>query len=141
MKAPGLLKNSESRSSIPTFERYKSSNAWGLYCSVDIYNCGPECIRDENMIKLYVIQLCDLIEMKRFGDTQVVRFGNDPRSEGFSMVQLIETSIISGHFANLENSAYIDIFSCKYYDPEVIAHFSVSFFKGSDYILNVALRK
>jgi len=32
------------------------------------------------------------------------------------MIQLIETSLISGHFANLTNSAYIDIFSCKGYD-------------------------
>lgn len=138
---PSLLRTPDTRSSIPTVDQYKNGNAWGLYSSVDVYNCAPDIIRDSNLIKLYVIQLCDLIEMKRFGETQVVHFGTDVKTEGYSMVQLIETSIISGHFANNDNSAYIDIFSCKYYDPEVVAHFTVSYFKGSDYILNVNLRK
>ena len=40
------------------------------------------------------------------------------------MVQLIETSLISGHFANDTNSAYLDIFSCKGYDPAVVEEFS-----------------
>ncbi len=136
-----LLRRGEASALIPSIEQFNNSNAWGIYSSVDIYNCDPEFIRDDNTIKLYVSQLCDLIEMKRFGETQVVYFGNDSRCEGFSMVQLIETSVISGHFSNLENTAYIDLFSCKYYDPEVVAHFTVSFFKGSDYILNTNLRK
>ncbi len=136
-----LLRRGEASALIPSIEQFNNSNAWGIYCSVDIYNCDPEFIRDDSTIKLYVSQLCDLIEMKRYGETQVVYFGNDPRSEGFSMVQLIESSVISGHFSNLENTAYVDIFSSKYYEPEVVAHFTVSFFKGSDYILNTNLRK
>ena len=44
------------------------------------------------------------------------------------MVQLIETSLISGHFANDTNSAYLDIFSCKGYDPAVVEEFSKNFF-------------
>lgn len=126
---------------IPTIDQFEKLGAWGLYCSVDIHNCDPDIIRDAEMIRQYAIQLCDLIEMKRFGETQVVNFGEDERVAGYSMVQLIETSMISGHFANLTNTAYIDIFSCKYYDPEVAAQFSLSYFKGSDYALNIALRK
>ena len=132
---------SEIRKTIPTIDQFEKLGAWGLYCSVDIHNCDPDIIRDAEMIRQYAIQLCDLIDMKRFGETQVVHFGEDERVAGFSMVQLIETSMISGHFANLTNTAYIDIFSCKYYDPEVAARFSLSYFKGSDYTLNVALRK
>ncbi len=126
---------------IPTSDQYSDLGAWGLYSSVDIHNCDPDIIRDAEMIKQYVIQLCDLIGMKRFGETQVVHFGEDEKVAGYSMIQLIETSLISGHFANLTNTSYIDVFSCKYYDPEVVAHFSLSYFKGMDYTLNVALRK
>jgi S-adenosylmethionine/arginine decarboxylase-like enzyme len=78
-----------------------------------------------------VVQLCDLIEMKRFGDTQVVHFGEDEKVAGFSMVQLIETSLISAHFANLTNTVYLDVFSCKAYDPEVVREFSQTSFGGS----------
>lgn len=126
---------------IPTIENFNELGAWGLYSSVDIHNCDPAIIRDAEMIRQFVVQLCDLIEMKRFGDTQVVNFGEDERVAGYSMTQLIETSLISGHFANLSNTSYIDVFSCKYYNPEVVAHFALTYFKGSDYNLNVTLRK
>ncbi len=88
-------------------------------------------IRDADYIKSFVVQLCDLIEMKRFGETQVVHFGEDEKVAGFSMVQLIETSLISAHFANLTNTVYLDVFSCKAYDPEVVQQFSQTSFGGS----------
>ena len=96
---------------------------WGVLTSLDIYDCNPEIIRDAERIKQYVIELCDLIGMKRFGDCQVVHFGKDDRVEGYSAVQFIETSLISGHFSNLTNAAYIDIFSCKPYEPDRTARF------------------
>ena len=113
---------------------------WGLLTSLDIYGCNPEIIRDENQIRRYVTELCHLIEMKRFGECQVVHFGEDERVSGYSMVQLIETSLISGHFANLTNAAYIDIFSCKPYDPEKVARFSKEFFQGEDVNIHVTRR-
>ena len=115
--------------------------AWGILTSIDIHDCDPELIRDASAIKEFVIQLCDLIEMKRFGETVVVNFGEDERVAGFSMTQLIETSLISAHFANQTNNVYLDIFSCKYYEPEIAAEFAKKFFKGKDFNLNVVLRK
>jgi S-adenosylmethionine/arginine decarboxylase-like enzyme len=104
---------------------------WGIASAIDIYECDPEKIRDADYIKSFVAQLCDLIEMKRFGDTQVVHFGEDEKVAGFSMVQLIETSLISAHFANLTHTVYLDVFSCKTYDPEVVRQFSQTSFGGS----------
>jgi hypothetical protein len=61
--------------------------------------------------------------MKRYGKTQVVHFGEDERVAGFSMTQLIETSLISAHFANQSNTTYLDVFSCKAYDRKTVADF------------------
>lgn len=101
---------------------------WGLLTCIDLYDCDPEIIRDDKAIKRFVSALCDLIEMKRFGQTQVVHFGEDERVAGYSMTQLIETSLISAHFANQTNTTYLDVFSCKVYDPEVVAQFAKKFF-------------
>lgn len=103
---------------------------WGLACSFDIYECNPASIRDADRIKEFVVQLCDLIQMKRFGDTQVVHFGEDEQVAGYSMTQLIETSLISAHFANLTNTVYLDVFSCKEYDPLLVEKFATEFFEG-----------
>jgi S-adenosylmethionine/arginine decarboxylase-like enzyme len=101
--------------------------AWGICTSVDLHDCAADRIRDPEQIEAYVVQLCELIQMKRYGACQVVHFG-EGRVAGYSMVQLIETSLISGHFANDTNSAYLDIFSCKGYDPAVVEEFSKAFF-------------
>lgn len=120
---------------------YNAMNAWGILTSVDIHDCDPGLIRSASAIKDFVIKLCDLIEMKRFGEPVIVHFGEDERVAGYSMTQLIETSLISAHFANLTNNIYLDIFSCKYYDPQKAAEFSRNFFKGKDANINVVLRK
>lgn len=103
---------------------------WGLLTCVDLYECDPETIRNADKIKAFVSELCNLIKMRPFGDTQVIHFGEEERVAGFSMTQLIETSLISAHFANQTNTTYLDVFSCKAYDPEVVAQFAKGFFKA-----------
>jgi S-adenosylmethionine/arginine decarboxylase-like enzyme len=117
------------------------SNAWGLACSFDIYNCNPDTIRNADEIKRFVYELCDLIEMKRFGECVVVNFGEDERVAGFSMTQLIETSLISAHFANASNVTYLDVFSCKPYDPAVVEAFAIEFFGGTHCKTHISLRE
>jgi len=56
------------------------------------------------------------------------------------MVQLIETSLISAHFANKTNTVYLDVFSCKAYDPDVVKVFATRYFEGSHCLTNVNLR-
>ncbi|MBF0203021.1 MAG: S-adenosylmethionine decarboxylase [Desulfamplus sp.] len=126
---------------IPIKKIEPAEDVWGIASSIDIYECNPEKIRDAEYIKQFVKDLCDLIEMKRFGETQVVHFGEDEKVAGFSMVQLIETSLISAHFANLTNTTYLDVFSCKPYDPEVVKNFAQGYFDGSEAIVQVSYRK
>jgi S-adenosylmethionine/arginine decarboxylase-like enzyme len=115
-------------------------NVWGIASAIDIYDCDPLKIRDAEWIKRFVKELCELIEMKRFGETQVVHFGEDEKVAGFSMVQLIETSLISAHFANLSNAVYLDVFSCKPYDTETVRSFATRFFGGKRSHINVTMR-
>jgi S-adenosylmethionine/arginine decarboxylase-like enzyme len=123
------IASSSARLAPPTnrMESVGSGKAWGILTSVDLQDCDSHLIRDAKQIEAYVVQLCELIGMKRYGACQLVHFG-EGRVAGYSMVQLIETSLISGHFANDTNSAYLDIFSCKGYDPAVVEEFSKNFF-------------
>ena len=121
-------------------KEFYDTEAWGLLTSVDLYECNPETIIDAKAIKRYVDELCNLMEMKQFGETHIVNFGEDEKVSGFSMVQLIETSLISGHFANKTDSAYIDIFSCKYYEPSVVVKFTKKFFEAKEIKMHYILR-
>lgn len=101
---------------------------WGWHLVLNLYNCIPEQIQSAQVIRQFVIELCDLIEMRRFGEPTIVNFGDDPRVTGYSLVQLIETSNICAHFADASSSVYIDIFSCKKFDPEMAANFCIDTF-------------
>lgn len=122
-------------------KHYDAEQCWGLSVSLDLQNCDPELIRSAKHIEQYVIELCEILDVNRFGETQIVHFGREEKVEGYSMVQLIETSLISGHFANLTNTTYIDIFSCKIYNPYAAAEFTKQAFKATDVIMNLCYRK
>ena len=125
-----------------TREEYETNGSWGILTSLDLHNCNGDTIRDADKIKQFVVELCDLVEVKRFGECQVVHFADHNEDvAGFSMVQLIETSLISAHFANKTNHTYLDVFSCKYYDPDIVAEFSKKFFEAADCDLHIHLRK
>ncbi len=128
------------KSDYEVLEKYENESPWGMLTCVDLKKCNPVIIRDAEKIKSFVVQLCDLIGMRRFGETQVVNFGDDPRVAGFSMTQLIETSLVSGHFANQSNAVYLDIFSCKKYPPQKAAEFCRKFFEAEDMKFNVIFR-
>jgi S-adenosylmethionine/arginine decarboxylase-like enzyme len=42
-----------------------------------------------------------------------------PEAAGYSLVQLIETSAVTGHFCDASGDAYLDVFSCKDFDAQV----------------------
>ncbi len=121
-------------------KKYKKKNPWGMSTCVDLYDCNPKTIRSAKKVKQFVKELCDLIKMRRFGKTVVIDFGDDPRVTGFSMTQLIETSLISGHFANQSNAVYLDIFSCKEYPPYKTAEFAKKFFGANSYKISINFR-
>lgn len=120
--------------------RYIKESPWGMSTCVDLKGCNPEIIRSAEKIKQFVDELVKLIDMKKFGVCTCVDFGDNPRVSGFSMTQLIETSLISGHFANNTNTAYLDIFSCKAYPPYKAAEFCKQFFGATEVEVKVNFR-
>ena len=121
-------------------ERYKKGEEWGLLTSIDLKDCDPKKIASGEYITQFAIDLCEHIHMKRFGNPIVVRFGDDPRVQGYSLAQLIETSLISGHFAEDTNRAFLDVFSCKEYPPKKVAEYCQKYFGAKDVQYSVSFR-
>ena len=121
-------------------KEYTRTHAWGMNTAINLHGCNPNTIRDPDEIEDFVIELCDLIDMKQFGEPTIVSFGDGERA-GYSLVQLIETSCITAHFAEQDNNAYIDIFSCKPYPPEKASNFCKEFFEAKEMRTTTILRK
>jgi S-adenosylmethionine/arginine decarboxylase-like enzyme len=124
-----------------SIEMDEAESYWGVSSCINLYECDLALMQNAEAIRVFVVQLCDLIKMKRYGETQVVFFGEDPRVNGFSMTQLIETSLISAHFADNSQAIYLDIFSCAPYDAEEAAQFAADYFKAKTHNVHVVPRK
>src|SRR5689334_13019726 len=118
----------------------ETTEYWGVSSSIDLYDCDLALMQNAEAIREFVVILCDRIKMRRYGETQVVFFGDEPRVQGFSMTQLIETSLISAHFADASRAIYLDVFSCAPYDSEAAAKFAAEYFKAAHYELHVVHR-
>jgi S-adenosylmethionine/arginine decarboxylase-like enzyme len=114
---------------------------WGVSSAIDLYECDLALMQNADAIREFVKILCDRIKMRRYGETQVVFFGDEPRVQGFSMTQLIETSLISAHFADASRAIYLDVFSCSPYDSDDTAKFAAEYFKAARYQLHVVNRR
>jgi S-adenosylmethionine/arginine decarboxylase-like enzyme len=113
--------------------------SWGILTSIDLKGCSPIIIRSLIAISDYVSELIKLLDMKPYGYPQIVHFGSK-ETEGYTLVQLIETSSITGHFVNETNEAFIDIFSCKPYDADQAATFTCRYFKAEKSCYDVIRR-
>ncbi len=115
---------------------------YGYELILDLYNCNSKTISSKKSIQEYTDKLCKKIRMKKYGKTLIPHFGHEkPFTKGYSLVQLIETSSITGHFSELWNSAHINIFSCKKYDEKTAADFTKKFFGAKRTIKRFILRK
>ena len=122
-------------------ETENETEYWGVSSSIDLYECDLALMQNAEAIREFVKILCDRIKMRRYGETQVVFFGDKPRVQGFSMTQLIETSLISAHFADASRAIYLDVFSCASYNSEDAAKFAAEYFKAARYELHVVHRR
>lgn len=125
---------------VADMRTYRTNENWGMSASIDVTGCDPSLISNADYITKFSRELVEYIDMEAYGQPMVVRFG-DGNKEGYTLVQLIQTSSITAHFAEDTNSAYIDVFSCKPFPPGLTAKFCKEYFGGLDHRLLVNHRR
>ena len=97
------------------------SNYWGWHLILDCSECNDN-ISDKDTIQTVIKELVNRTKMKAVGKP-IIKFlkPGDIHLQGYSCIQLIETSSITMHLNDApESSAYIDVFSCKEFEPQVV---------------------
>ncbi|WP_019927342.1 S-adenosylmethionine decarboxylase family protein [Nocardia sp. BMG111209] len=102
---------------------------FGMELILDLDGCDPAAIGDADTIRGYARELVELIGMKAYGEPIIEHFGHDdPVTSGYTLVQLIETSSVVGHFSEHLGRAYLNIFSCRRFDAETALRFTADWF-------------
>lgn len=119
-----------------------SNKDFGAELVLDLHGCDPVILRSRAKLDMFVRKLVRRIKMKRYGEPMLEHFGHgNPITSGYSLVQLIETSCITGHFSEGKNSIYLNIFSCKSFDPADAAEFCKEYFKATKVVKRYTVRK
>ena len=114
-------------------------NCWGVSYSIDARSCDGNIINSESILKLWLAELVADLQMEAYRPPEVIYFGS-----GLSIIQLITTrSNIIAHMNQLDNSAYIDIFTCRIIDgmEEKITNNIFKWFKPAHISLETLYRQ
>lgn len=117
-----------------TFQQYlneqKNPKSWGYHLILDCAECNKN-ISDEKKLRKVLKELVRVADMKAVGEP-IIKFlkEGDPHLQGYSCLQLIETSSITMHLNDApESSGYIDVFSCKSFKPEAVIEVIKKYFE------------
>ena len=112
---------------------------YGHELILDLHGCDASTFNRESIEEFFAL-LCDKIEMVAcelyFWDDVGVSPEEQqtaPHTKGTSAVQFILTSTIVIHTLDLLETAYLNIFSCKGFDPDVATMFAVEWFRAKDH--------
>lgn len=114
----------------------QQNKSYGMEIILDLHNCNNETFTREK-IGQYFVELCDLIAMERADlhwwddlDLPVDEHDTEPHLKGTSAIQFITTSNITIHTLDMLKAVYINLFSCKEFDPNVVREFTAKWFEG-----------
>jgi len=109
---------------------------YGHELILDLHGCDATTFNRES-IDAYFETLCDAIDMVRcerywWDDVGVPpeEQQTQPHTKGTSAVQFILTSSIVIHTLELLDVAYVNIFSCKEFDPATAKRITTEWFKA-----------
>jgi S-adenosylmethionine decarboxylase len=107
---------------------------------LDCRECDINAMTDSTTVANFAKKLVKDIDMIAYGEPQIVNFGSGA-AQGFTLVQLIETSNVCAHFANGPREIYLDVFSCKYFNQDIVIDLVNLYFKPQGVKVNYVTRQ
>jgi S-adenosylmethionine/arginine decarboxylase-like enzyme len=114
------------------------SNYWGYHLMLDCSGCTG--IDDRDNIYKFIKDLVPRIDMQAHGEPVIEHLLPGDPKQGYSLMQLITTSNICGHFMELDGTAYFDIFSCKEFSIELAQNIVREYFAPKKMRVNYITR-
>ncbi|MDO8663772.1 MAG: S-adenosylmethionine decarboxylase [Candidatus Wildermuthbacteria bacterium] len=120
-----------SSSAIKTPE-LKNKKIYGLELVLEVFGCDLKFLTSEPKIREFIINVTNTLKLGRYGPPRIKRFmGGGLFGEGYSFFQFLDSSSITGHFIEPDRIAFINIFSCGVFDPDLAADFTKNFFQAA----------
>jgi len=98
----------------------ENQQGFGLHVMLDLSDCAIDKLNDLNLCFRLLNEVPGLIGMTKITQPYVFRYsGLVPDDQGITGVVIIAESHISLHTFVVKRYAFVDVFSCKYFDAEL----------------------
>jgi S-adenosylmethionine/arginine decarboxylase-like enzyme len=101
-----------------------------MLATIDLHDCDARRLAEPESIRRFVPAVIEAIGMRAHGPLMIERFG-EAELEGWSALQFIETSSITIHADEVWARCFIDIFSCRAFEPEAAVAIAAAHFGGT----------
>lgn len=101
---------------------HEDKTFYGKHLMISVKNCNEKVIQ-KHELKKFVTELVVKIKMEKLGPIIVEKVDEKNIYDGYSIVQIIKTSTITMHTYHYSRDFYLDVFSCKDYDVNIILVF------------------
>ena len=102
---------------------------WGYHLILDCHACDVPNIQSQENVYNWIKKLVKDIDMEPIGEPRIEYTAAEfPDKAGFTAIQVIVTSSIVAHFIDSTGDVYIDVFSCKPFNPEKVTTLITKFF-------------
>jgi len=101
---------------------------WGYHLVLDVRSCELSKVQNPEHISSFIKDLVKKIDMIAYGEPQLIHFADHTEKAGWTVIQLIETSSIVGHFLDASGDLYLDVFSCKNFEQSTVRELIKEYF-------------
>ena len=124
----------------------KDTQVYGSELILDLHGCDAALFNRRHIDEFFT-ELCNIIDMQKcevhfWDDLDVVVEEQQtlPHTKGTSAVCFILTSTIVVHTLDLLGAVYVNVFSCKVFDPDKAADFTAGWFRAGSWRKTVVER-
>lgn len=124
-------------------------NPYGIELILDLHGCKLDHIAKDlegfakDELERFFISVCQITKMKRYSKPiwWIDKSGR-PHLHGISAIQFVETSDIVCHVLPILGAVYLNIFTCKLFEPNPVAQFCKKYWKARSIVTKrIVIRK
>lgn len=119
---------------IPTIiaRQRRMYSAWAKSVTIDLFECPHEIVDNKDSLKEFIVKATTLIHQKSSGPIYIDRFEDEKlRLSGYSGMTLHDTFSITVHIDEIDNRAFVDVFSCQDFEISKVVEFSKDYFAAT----------
>lgn len=117
------------------------NTGFGPHLMLDLNECNTEKLNDYKFIFELLFNIPDVIGMTKITQPYVFPYsGLVPEDEGITGIVIVAESHISIHTFPIKKYAFIDIFSCKYFDLENVKNHLIKEFESKKHKVHFTKR-